>query len=114
MNNGIIAVMQHLFLRCLIVGNHKSRITSYNVCYTKLLRVKVDNKEWGKKELILKAGATAAKGSLKISVVKNGVVDFKFISLFPTKTFKDRPNGMRVDLAEKLAQLKPGFVRFPA
>lgn len=75
--------------------------------------ITIDNQDWGKKELILKAGATAAKGSLKIAVVANGVVDFKFISLFPTKTFKDRPNGMRLDLAEKLAELKPGFVRFP-
>jgi len=75
--------------------------------------VKVDNKDWDETELILKAGATVAEGSLKISVVKKGVVDFKFISLFPTKTFKDRPNGMRVDLAQKLAGLKPGFVRFP-
>jgi len=75
--------------------------------------VSLDNKDWGKKELILKAGATTAKGSLKISAVNNGVVDFKFISLFPTKTFKDRPNGMRLDLAEKLTELKPGFVRFP-
>jgi len=75
--------------------------------------VSLDNKDWGKKELILKAGATTAKGGLKISALNNGVVDFRFISLFPTKTFKDRPNGMRLDLAEKLAELKPGFVRFP-
>ncbi|PTN10145.1 alpha-L-arabinofuranosidase C-terminal domain-containing protein [Mangrovibacterium marinum] len=75
--------------------------------------VTIDSNDWGKKELILKAQATAAKGSLKISVVENGSVDFKFISLFPVKTFKNRPNGMRLDLAEKLAALKPGFVRFP-
>jgi alpha-L-arabinofuranosidase len=35
------------------------------------------------------------------------------ISLFPAKTFKDRPNGMRPDIAQMIADLKPGFVRFP-
>jgi alpha-N-arabinofuranosidase len=35
------------------------------------------------------------------------------VSLFPAATFKDRPNGLRPDLAQYLADLKPGFVRFP-
>ncbi|MHB8581218.1 MAG: alpha-L-arabinofuranosidase C-terminal domain-containing protein, partial [Ignavibacteriaceae bacterium] len=35
------------------------------------------------------------------------------VSLFPKDTFKNRPNGLRKDLAEMLAALKPSFVRFP-
>ncbi len=35
------------------------------------------------------------------------------VSLFPAQTWKDRPNGLRSDLAEMLAGLKPAFVRFP-
>ncbi|MDI5939394.1 alpha-N-arabinofuranosidase, partial [Micromonospora sp. DH15] len=31
----------------------------------------------------------------------------------PRDTFRQRPNGLRRDLAEKIAALKPGFVRFP-
>ena len=73
----------------------------------------VDDADWTYAKLVLKAGATSAKGSLKISLEGNGTVDFKYISLFPVKTFKDRANGMRADLARKLADLKPGFVRFP-
>ena len=32
---------------------------------------------------------------------------------FPKQTWKNRPNGLRPDLAEMLAGLKPAFVRFP-
>ena len=35
------------------------------------------------------------------------------VSLFPRKTWKDRTNGLRPDLAGMLADLKPAFVRFP-
>lgn len=36
-----------------------------------------------------------------------------FVSLFPVKTYKNRKNGMRNDIAEMLAALKPKFMRFP-
>src|ERR1051326_2791421 len=42
-----------------------------------------------------------------------GTVWLDMVSLFPAKTFKNRPNGMRPDLAETIAALKPAFVRFP-
>ena len=35
------------------------------------------------------------------------------VSLFPKNTWKNRPNGLRPDLAEMLADLKPSFNRFP-
>ncbi|KAA8895832.1 alpha-L-arabinofuranosidase A [Sphaerosporella brunnea] len=34
------------------------------------------------------------------------------VSLFPP-TYKDRPNGLRKDLAEVLAEIRPKFLRFP-
>lgn len=37
---------------------------------------------------------------------------FDLISLFP-ETYKNRPNGLRKDLAEDLASIKPRFLRFP-
>ncbi|TDL26964.1 glycoside hydrolase [Rickenella mellea] len=37
---------------------------------------------------------------------------FALFSLFPP-TYKNRPNGMRIDLAEALAETQPGFFRFP-
>lgn len=35
------------------------------------------------------------------------------ISLFPQKTFKGRKNGLRADLAQAIADIRPRFVRFP-
>ena len=40
-------------------------------------------------------------------------VDLEHVSLFPTDTWKGRENGMRKDLAQALADLKPGIFRFP-
>ncbi|KAK5652000.1 hypothetical protein OQA88_10903 [Cercophora sp. LCS_1] len=42
----------------------------------------------------------------------NTTLDFNLISLFPP-TFKNRPNGLRPDLVEAFAALKPKFLRFP-
>lgn len=44
--------------------------------------------------------------------VKSGSLDFNLISLFPP-TYKNRSNGLRVDIMEALAALKPKFLRFP-
>ncbi len=41
-----------------------------------------------------------------------GTLWFDLVSLFPP-TWKDRPNGNRIDLMQKLADMKPGFLRFP-
>jgi len=35
------------------------------------------------------------------------------ISLFPQDTWKNRPGGLRADLVQLLADMKPGFLRFP-
>ncbi len=35
------------------------------------------------------------------------------VSLFPEKTWKERPNGQRADLMEMIAGLHPRFIRFP-
>ena len=35
------------------------------------------------------------------------------VSLFPEDTWQSRPNGLRKDLVQLLADLKPGFIRFP-
>jgi alpha-N-arabinofuranosidase len=41
-----------------------------------------------------------------------GEFEFNLISCFPP-TYKDRPNGARIDIAQMFADLTPGFVRFP-
>ena len=42
-----------------------------------------------------------------------GKMALDVVSLFPEKTFKNRPNGLRADLAQMLADMKPRFIRFP-
>jgi alpha-N-arabinofuranosidase len=47
-----------------------------------------------------------------VSTAKPGTYWFNLVSLFPP-TWKDRPNGNRVDLMQRLVDLKPKFLRFP-
>jgi alpha-L-arabinofuranosidase len=56
-------------------------------------------------------GASDAK--LKISLVSPSTVWLDMVSLFPEDTFKGRPNGLRNDLGQMLADLHPSFMRFP-
>jgi alpha-L-arabinofuranosidase len=57
--------------------------------------------------------ASEAKGSFRIWFEGTGVVDLDMISLFPSDTWKGRKGGMRSDMIQLLADMKPGFVRFP-
>lgn len=61
----------------------------------------------------LLAKDTAQRGKLRISFEGKGTVEADLISLFPASTWKNRPRGLRADLVQKLADLKPGFLRFP-
>jgi alpha-N-arabinofuranosidase len=49
---------------------------------------------------------------LVITFRKPGTAWFSLVSLFPP-TYGNRENGDRIDLMEKLAKLKPTFLRFP-
>jgi len=69
--------------------------------------------DWRKFEARLKGTRTEGKARLVILAQDNGKVWFDFVSLFPAQTWKGRANGLRPDLAQMIADLKPGFVRFP-
>lgn len=76
--------------------------------------LEIEGKEWKKYTLTLKAGKTEPKAHLRIFLVKpEGTVDLEHVSLFPVDTWNGHENGMRKDLAQKLADLKPGVFRFP-
>ncbi|HEU5481038.1 MAG TPA: carbohydrate binding domain-containing protein, partial [Candidatus Tumulicola sp.] len=68
---------------------------------------------WKKFEATLTSSGTTTKGEFSLLVTQEGVVDVDMVSLFPEKTFKSRRNGLRADLAQALADAKPGFLRFP-
>ncbi|MEE6258711.1 alpha-L-arabinofuranosidase C-terminal domain-containing protein [Plantactinospora sonchi] len=61
----------------------------------------------------LTATRTTDAARLSVRAGGTGTLRLDMVSLFPRDTFKGRPNGLRRDLAEKVAALKPGFVRFP-
>ena len=92
-------------LKVELLGNNKAVIAEGTIS--------VSDADWQIGELVLKAGATAENGRLKILLEGTGAVDFNYVSLFPVHTFNNRANGMRADLAQKLADLQPGFLRFP-
>ncbi|HEX7712566.1 MAG TPA: alpha-L-arabinofuranosidase C-terminal domain-containing protein [Bacillota bacterium] len=68
---------------------------------------------WVKYEATLTADTTDYNGRLAIITKGQGKLYLDMVSLFPEKTFKNRPNGMREDIARMIADMKPKFVRFP-
>lgn len=75
--------------------------------------VTVTGKEWKQYKVSFTASATEPKGKLNVWFEGKGVVDVDMISLFPQDTWKRRPGGLRADLVQLLADMKPGFIRFP-
>lgn len=75
--------------------------------------VSLSDKNWKKYNTTLKVSKTADSAHLEISSGQAGSIAMDMISLFPQKTFKNRPNGLRTDLAQTIADIHPRFVRFP-
>lgn len=73
----------------------------------------INSAEWKKYEVILTPKSTEAKGRLRIFLDSKGEVALEHVSLFPVNTWKGRENGLRTDLAQALADIKPGVFRFP-
>ncbi len=72
------------------------------------------SQEWQKYEAELTATATDAQARLRILMKeRGGSADLDHISLFPARTWKNRPGGLREDLAQALADISPGLFRFP-
>jgi alpha-L-arabinofuranosidase len=69
--------------------------------------------DWQKQTASFKATATEPKAKMNVWFEGNGAIDLDMISLFPTDTWKNRPGGMRADMIQLLADMKPGFIRFP-
>lgn len=76
-------------------------------------RLSIDKKEWTKYRGSLAVTEGADSTQLVILATSKGKLGLDVISLFPANTFKNRPNGLRNDLAQLLADMKPAFIRFP-
>ena len=72
-----------------------------------------NDNEWHKESVSFLSHSTCLKAKLYVWFEGNGQIDMDMISLFPSDTWKNRPGGMRADMVQMLADLKPGFIRFP-
>ncbi len=68
---------------------------------------------WTKYTCTLTATDTCSRVYAHFLLGRDGTADLDLLSLFPTDTYLERPNGMRKDIAEMLAALSPRFMRFP-
>ena len=69
--------------------------------------------DWNHFKATLVAERSCPDARLVIRISEPGQVFLDMVSLFPRATFKNRPNGLRLDLATMLSEMKPSFVRFP-
>lgn len=86
--------------------NPKGEILAQNKVVTTI-------KTWKKYTTTLIALASSDTASLVILAKNTGKLAIDMISLFPENTFKKRPNGLRADLTQMLADMQPKFIRFP-
>ena len=75
--------------------------------------IEISGNSWQKQTVVLQSPFTDAHSRLRVVLLTEGTVDMDHISLFPVKTWKNRENGLRADLAQALYDLNPGVFRFP-
>lgn len=75
--------------------------------------VVVDSHDWKQYRADIRATGDTTQGRLYVALEADGEVKLDMVSLFPRNTFKNRNNGLRRDIAEALAAMKPRFMRFP-
>jgi len=72
-----------------------------------------NSNDWQSYKTSFTATTTEAKAVLDIAIEGKGSIDMDMISLFPEHTWKNRPGGLRADMVQLLADMHPGFIRFP-
>ncbi|MBV5315062.1 MAG: hypothetical protein JZU47_17295 [Prolixibacteraceae bacterium] len=99
-------------------GNKKLDVTvslespNGNRIYAEKKMAKVGG-DWQKYECQLVPTASDNLGRLALTISQPDTLWLDVVSLFPQKTYMNRPNGLRADIVQMLAGLKPAFVRFP-
>ena len=90
----------------LSLENRKGEVLAQN-------SVTINSDAWKKYTATLTAKAACDSASLVVLIQTEGKLALDMVSLFPEKTFKNRTNGLRADLAQVLADMHPKFIRFP-
>ena len=114
-----------LFARQLYVGGRWDHVKKTGVLS---LIVRLENKdgavlgetsfeisvgEWKRFSATIIPTKTDPSARLVVLATAQGGIALDEISLFPRKTFHGHSNGLRADLAQVIADLKPKFMRFP-
>ncbi|WP_421800561.1 alpha-L-arabinofuranosidase C-terminal domain-containing protein [Haliscomenobacter sp.] len=73
----------------------------------------VKSADWQKLTGSIEPKSSDMKAHFRLTLLTQGKVDVDHISLFPEKTWKNRPGGLRADLVQALAEMHPGVIRFP-
>jgi alpha-L-arabinofuranosidase len=69
--------------------------------------------DWKRYEAVVRPTTATPRAQFQVIVEQAGDLDLDMVSVFPKDTWNTRPNGLRKDLVQLLADLKPGFIRFP-
>lgn len=78
---------------------------------TELGEIKPGN-DWVRHAANITATGSHPTARLALSFHGSGSLQIDWVSLFPP-TYKNRPNGLRPELAQYLEDIKPSFVRYP-
>lgn len=79
-------------------------------------QIEIISGEWKNYYVLMTASGTSEKAKLNLLAASRGLVDVDMVSLFPEDTARMMPRpipGLRKDLVQMLADLKPAFLRFP-
>lgn len=109
------------FLRTIIKTsrNYKGTIKAKIVSHTNNILAETtlycSNKgQWNDIRYELIPSFTDSKSHLILEFAEDvGQIWLDYVSLFPDNTFNHRPNGLRRDVAQALADLRPAFFRWP-
>lgn len=71
------------------------------------------DQQWKSQSVSFTANETVQKAKFNLWFEGTGQIDLDMISLFPGDTWKNRKGGLRGDMVQMLADMKPGFIRFP-
>jgi alpha-N-arabinofuranosidase len=76
-------------------------------------RLEVAGRAWQKYAVTLTPSRAEPAARFVLLAHEQGELALDVVSLFPRDTFKGHANGLRPDLAQTIADLKPRFMRFP-
>ena len=97
------------------LGSPKLRVELYSAQGALLdsVTLKEFSGDWKEYRAVLQPKETDGHAKLYLLADGAGSLDLDLVSLFPEHTWKNRPGGLRADMVQMLADLKPGFMRFP-